>query len=111
MDQINFLSEQELNEFTPLQIVVRNGNFDEALRKFKMAVQKDGILNVLRERQRYEKPSVKKRREKRESIQRIMITALREKQMLSGEWDARQKKKEQKKLQKIQFKKENINDC
>lgn len=36
---------------------VRNGDFNYALRKFKKKVQEDGILQELRERQHYTKPS------------------------------------------------------
>ncbi|MEW5819796.1 MAG: 30S ribosomal protein S21 [Cyanobacteriota bacterium] len=37
-------------------------NIESALRKFKKKVQKAGILSEVRRRERYEKPSVKKRR-------------------------------------------------
>ena len=40
-----------------LTVEVRNGDFNYALRKFKKKVQEDGILQELRERQHYVKPS------------------------------------------------------
>ena len=40
-----------------LTVEVRNGDFNFALRKFKKKVQEDGILQELRERQHYVKPS------------------------------------------------------
>jgi len=40
-----------------LKVEVRNGDFAYALRKFKKKVQEDGILQDLRERQYYTKPS------------------------------------------------------
>lgn len=40
-----------------LTVEVRNGDFNYALRKFKKKVQEDGILQELRERQHYTKPS------------------------------------------------------
>lgn len=42
---------------TGLTVEVRNGDFNYALRKFKKKVQEDGILQELRERQHYVKPS------------------------------------------------------
>lgn len=41
-----------------LQVEVRNGDFNYALRKFKKKVQEDGILQELRNREFYEKPSI-----------------------------------------------------
>jgi small subunit ribosomal protein S21 len=40
-----------------LTVEVRNGDFNYALRKFKKKVQEDGILQELRDRQHYVKPS------------------------------------------------------
>lgn len=40
-----------------LTVQVRNGDFAYAMRKFKKKVQEDGILQELRERQHYTKPS------------------------------------------------------
>lgn len=40
-----------------LKVEVRNGDVGYALRKFKKKVQEDGILQDLRERQHYTKPS------------------------------------------------------
>ena len=42
---------------TGLTVEVRNGDFNYALRKFKKKVQEDGILQEVRERQHYVKPS------------------------------------------------------
>jgi small subunit ribosomal protein S21 len=39
-----------------------NESFDSLLRRFSAAVSADGILKEVKERSRYEKPSVKKRR-------------------------------------------------
>ena len=47
-----------------LTVEVRNGDFNFALRKFKKKVQEDGILQELRERQHYEKPSLKRKKAK-----------------------------------------------
>lgn len=40
-----------------LTVEVRNGDFNYALRKFKKKVQEDGVLQELRDRQHYVKPS------------------------------------------------------
>ena len=47
-----------------LTVEVRNGDFAYALRKFKKKVAEDGILQQLRERQFYEKPSEKRKKAK-----------------------------------------------
>jgi small subunit ribosomal protein S21 len=91
-------------EFKHLEVEVKNDNVDEAIRRFKQMVQKEGILLKLKEKSRYEKPSVKKRRKKREAIANRFLADLRERQMLSGEWDAKQKRKEQKRIEKNQKK-------
>lgn len=49
---------------TGLTVEVRNGDFNFALRKFKKKVQEDGILQELRERQHFEKPSLKRKKAK-----------------------------------------------
>lgn len=40
-----------------LKVEVRNGDFNGALRKFKKKVQEAGIIQEVRERQQYTKPS------------------------------------------------------
>lgn len=47
-----------------LTVEVRNGDLNYALRKFKKKVQEDGILQELKERQHYTKPSEKRARAK-----------------------------------------------
>ena len=89
----------ELN-FRPLEIVVYNNDFDSALKKFKMLVQKEGVLALYKAKQTYEKPSVKKRRKVKEAIKKKMISDFREKLILSDKWEKRQKQKELKRLQK-----------
>ena len=50
--------------FTGLRVEVRNNDISWALRKFKKKVQDSGILQEVRERQAFVKPSVKRKREK-----------------------------------------------
>lgn len=47
-----------------LKVEVRNGDVNSALRKFKKKVQDSGILQELREREYYEKPTTKRKRAK-----------------------------------------------
>ncbi len=84
----------------PLEVVVENGNFEDAFRRFKSLVQKEKIINQYKERMAYEKPSEKKRRKSRQALERKLLTENREYLILSGEWERRQKKKELKRRQK-----------
>jgi small subunit ribosomal protein S21 len=52
------------NELPGLNVEVRNGDFNFALRKFKKKVQESGILQELREREHYIKPSLKRKKAK-----------------------------------------------
>jgi small subunit ribosomal protein S21 len=54
----------------PLEIRVHNGNFDKALRAFRTLVQKERILSTYKEKQKYEKPSDKKRRKRSEAARK-----------------------------------------
>lgn len=85
----------------PLEIVV-TGSFEDACRRFKTAVQNEGIIAAYKAKQSYEKPSEKKRRKSREAQERRLLLASREALILSGEWDRRQKKKEQKRQEKAE---------
>lgn len=50
-------------------IPVKEGeNIDRALKKFKRKFEKTGVIKELRERQKYTKPSVKKREQKLKAI-------------------------------------------
>lgn len=53
-----------------LTVTVRNGDFAGALRKFKKKVQEAGVIQELRERQHYEKPSAKRKKAKAAGIAR-----------------------------------------
>ncbi len=97
-----------LDYFKPLQVEVRD-SFEDAVRRFKSEVQKEKIINMVKERRFYEKPSVLKKRKKREADKRKFLAELREKQMQSGEWEKIQKRKEKKKNQKFQDKKQKTN--
>ena len=43
---------------------VNDGNVEKALRKFKKKIQEDGLLDELRARETYEKPTTERKRKK-----------------------------------------------
>jgi small subunit ribosomal protein S21 len=45
-------------------VLVKDGNVEKALRKFKKKVQESGLLEELRDRQTYEKPTTERKRKK-----------------------------------------------
>ena len=83
------------DHFSPLQVEITH-SLEEGIRRFKSLVQRSKILVLYKEKQAYEKPSEKKRRQRRERIERRRLNAIREKLIATGEWDRRQKKKDAK---------------
>ncbi len=53
-----------------MQVVVKNGNVERAMRTLKKKLQKEGLLKELKQKQYFEKPSAKKARKKAEGIKR-----------------------------------------
>lgn len=53
-----------------MEVEVRNNNVTKAMRILKKKIEREGILQEVRERQFFEKPSEKKRREKKQNIRR-----------------------------------------
>ncbi len=53
-----------------VEVSVRDGNIDQALRAFKKKLQREGVFREMKERRHFEKPSEKKAREKEEAIRR-----------------------------------------
>lgn len=51
-----------------LAIEVKNNDVEFALRLLKKQAQKSGLIREIRRRQQYEKPSERRRRQKREGI-------------------------------------------
>ena len=45
-------------------VLVTDGNVEKALRKFKKKIQEDGLLDELRARETYEKPTTERKRMK-----------------------------------------------
>lgn len=61
--------------------VLEGESFEKALKRFKRAVEKEGIIAEVKRRQFYEKPSEKKKRKERASRKR-MIKALKKKNLI-----------------------------
>lgn len=45
-------------------VIVKDGNVEKALRKFKKKVQDSGLLQELRDRETFEKPTTSRKRKK-----------------------------------------------
>jgi small subunit ribosomal protein S21 len=52
----------EGGEYLMSEIKVNNGNIEEALKKFKRQCARNGVLQEVRKREHYEKPSVKRKK-------------------------------------------------
>ncbi len=50
-----------------MQISVRDNNVDQALRALKKKLQREGVFREMRLKEHFEKPSVRKAREKKRS--------------------------------------------
>ncbi len=56
--------ERDWSQTGGIQVIVRNGDVNAAIRKFKKKVQEAGIIQEVRRRQEYVKPSEIKRKQK-----------------------------------------------
>ena len=54
-----------------IEVQVRNINVEKAIRVLKKIIQKDGMMRELRQRQYYEKPTLKRQRKLKESLRRV----------------------------------------
>lgn len=91
--------EMDWSWFSALEVRV-HGNFDKAARLFRNLVQADGILSLYKEKQSYEKPSVKRRRKHAETMQRLHEEEIKRQKILSGEYEKEKEKKEAKKAKR-----------
>ncbi len=53
-----------------MEVDVRDNNVDQALKILKKKLQREGIFREMKIRRHFEKPSIKRAREKAESIRR-----------------------------------------
>ena len=54
-----------------LEVTVKDNNLEQALRSLKKKMQREGLYREMKLRKHYEKPSLRKAREKEESIRRV----------------------------------------
>ncbi|HWJ76381.1 30S ribosomal protein S21 [Mesorhizobium sp. BR1-1-16] len=67
-----------------MQILVRDNNVDQALKVLKKKMQREGIFREMKLRDFYEKPSVKRAREKAEAVRRARKLARKKAQRELG---------------------------
>ena len=67
--ETNFKDDKYLDDFKPIEVFV-NGRLEDAIHKFRSLVTREKIMSYLKLHYAYEKPSEKKRRKARESVQR-----------------------------------------
>ena len=53
-----------------IEVIVKDNNVEHALRSLKKRMQREGLFREMKLRKHYEKPSLRKAREKEESIRR-----------------------------------------
>ncbi len=58
-------------DFLTILVNVKDNNVEQALRSLKKKMQREGLYKEMKLRKHYEKPSLRKAREKEESIRRV----------------------------------------
>tara|TARA_R100001369_G_scaffold92362_1_gene137035 strand:- start:46 stop:267 length:222 start_codon:yes stop_codon:yes gene_type:complete len=58
------------NTGNQMQVSVRDNNVDQALRALKKKLPREGVFREMRLKEHFEKPSVRKAREKKEAMRR-----------------------------------------
>ena len=53
-----------------IEVTVKDNNIEQALRNLKKRMQREGLFREMKLRKHYEKPSLRRAREKEESIRR-----------------------------------------
>ena len=84
----------DMSYFKAIEVSVDGSSredFEHALRRFKMAFQRERIVGLVKEKMAYEKPSEKKRRKRIEARDKRLQAMSREAMIKTGEWDRRQK--------------------
>ena len=54
-----------------MEVLVRDNEVDRALRVLKKKMQREGVFRELKARRNFEKPSLKRQRERDEAIRRV----------------------------------------
>ena len=66
------ITKQQKREYIlTIEVTVKDNNIEQALRNLKKRMQREGIYREMKLRRHYEKPSLRKAREKEESIRRL----------------------------------------
>ena len=58
-----------------IEVTVKDNNIEQALRNLKKKLQREGLFKEMKLRKHYEKPCLKKAREKEENIRRSRKSA------------------------------------
>lgn len=61
---MSYQNKPKFNKVTGNTVIVQNDNVEKAMRKFKKKVLESGLLNELRERETYTKPTTKRKQAK-----------------------------------------------
>ena len=64
-----------LGKYMTLTVNVKDNNIEQALRSMKKKLQREGLFKEMKLRKHYEKPSLKKAREKEDNIRRARKSA------------------------------------
>ena len=67
-----------------MQVQVRDNNVDQASRVLKKKLQREGVFREMKLKQHFEKPSVKRAREKAEAVRRARKLARKKIQRETG---------------------------
>lgn len=67
-------NDTDRNAKSGLTVTVKNGNADRAIRRFKKLCMEEGIIQEVRDRKQFKKPSAKKRTAKKAGRQRWLRT-------------------------------------
>jgi ribosomal protein S21 len=86
-------AEMDFSYFSPIEVKVYN-NFEKAIKAFRSLVQSEKVLSNFKEKQAYEKPSMKRRRKITENIKRCLENEIKQKKILSGEYEREKIKKQ-----------------
>ena len=74
---INYFNVLNAVTIMTLQVNVKDNNIEQALRSLKKKMQREGLYKEMKLRKHFEKPCLKRAREKEENIRRARKTARR----------------------------------
>ena len=74
---INYFNVLNAVTIMTLQVNVKDNNVEQALRSLKKKMQREGLYKEMKLRKHFEKPCLKRAREKEENIRRARKTARR----------------------------------